>query len=72
MSTRGAVLTIYLATAATALPAIILPTVDWIGASLLLLQCLCVVIMIAILEHVAPNNHAEGGMDHAQRSHEKD
>lgn len=54
MSTRGAVLTIYLATAATALPAIVLATVDWVGATLLLLQCLCVVVMIAILEHVAP------------------
>jgi UDP-GlcNAc:undecaprenyl-phosphate GlcNAc-1-phosphate transferase len=51
MSERGAVLTIYLATAATALPAIMLPHVDWAGAILLLVQCLCVVIMIAILEH---------------------
>jgi len=51
MTPRGAVLTIYLATAATALPAIVLPKVDWITAALLLLQCLCVVAMIAILEH---------------------
>ncbi len=51
MTPRGAVLTIYLATAATALPAIVLPRVDWIRASLLLVQCLCVVVMIAILEH---------------------
>ena len=51
MSTRRAVLTIYLATAATALPAIILPRVNWVFASLLLLQCVCVVVMIAILEH---------------------
>lgn len=51
MTRRGAVLTIYLATAATALPAIVLPRVGWISASLLLAQCLCVVLMIAILEH---------------------
>ena len=53
MTPRGAVLTIYLATAATGLPAIILPTVDWPVAVLLLLQCLAVVAMIAILEHTA-------------------
>ena len=51
MTPRGAVLTIYLATAATGLPAIILPSVDWPIALLLLLQCLAVVAMIAILEH---------------------
>ncbi|UCE62059.1 MAG: undecaprenyl/decaprenyl-phosphate alpha-N-acetylglucosaminyl 1-phosphate transferase, partial [Phycisphaerales bacterium] len=51
MSPRGAVLTIYLATAATGLPAIVLPRVDWLLAVLLLAQCLCVVAMIAILEH---------------------
>lgn len=51
MTQRGAVLTIYLATAATGLPAIVLPRVDWPAAILLLLQCLCVVTMIAILEH---------------------
>lgn len=50
-SRRGAVLTIYLATAATGLPAIILPTLDWTGAVLVLAQCLCVVIIIAVLEH---------------------
>jgi UDP-GlcNAc:undecaprenyl-phosphate GlcNAc-1-phosphate transferase len=51
MTQRGAVLTIYLATAATALPAIALPRVDWMIAILLLAQCLCVVVMIAVLEH---------------------
>lgn len=51
MTPRGAVLTIYLATAATGLPAIVLPRVDWLRASLLLVQCLCVVAIIAILEH---------------------
>ncbi len=50
MTRRGAVLTIYLATAATGLPAVVLAKVDWIYATLLLVQCLCVVIMIAILE----------------------
>ena len=54
MSQRGAVLTIYLATAATALPAIALPRVDWMLAILLLAQCVCVVVMIAILEHTEP------------------
>lgn len=50
MSTRNAVLTIYLATAATGLPAIILPELNWVGAALLLLQCACVVTMLAMLE----------------------
>ena len=53
MTPRGAVLTIYLATAATGLPAIVLPRVDWLRAALLLVQCLCVVAIIAILEHPA-------------------
>ena len=35
-------------------PAIVLPSVDWVGAILLLAQCICVVTMIAILEHVTP------------------
>ena len=51
MTPRGAVLTIYLATAATGLPAIVLPRVGWTFACLLLVQCFCVVAMIAILEH---------------------
>ncbi len=51
MSPRGAVLTIYLATAATGLPAIALPRVDPPIAVLLLMQCFCVVMIIAILEH---------------------
>jgi UDP-GlcNAc:undecaprenyl-phosphate GlcNAc-1-phosphate transferase len=58
MTPRGAVLTIYLATTATALPAIVLPKVDWLSAALLLVQCLCVVAMIAILEHTV---RGEGG-----------
>lgn len=54
LSKRGAVLTIYLATAATGLPAIALPLVDWALATILLVQCACVVGIIAILEHVEP------------------
>ncbi len=50
MSQRAAVLTIYLATAATGLPAIMLPKVSWQGAVLLLVECLCIVVMIAVLE----------------------
>lgn len=60
LSVRGAVLTIYLATAATGLPAVVLPQVDWASASLLLAQTLCVLIMIAILEH-APGSSAPPG-----------
>jgi hypothetical protein len=59
MSRRGAVLTIYLATAATGLPAIMLPRIqEWWLASLLFAQCLCVVAMIAILEHTTPRDSA--------------
>jgi UDP-GlcNAc:undecaprenyl-phosphate GlcNAc-1-phosphate transferase len=50
LSPRSAVLTIYLATAATGLPAVILPQLNWVGAALLLLQCACVVVIIALLE----------------------
>lgn len=49
-STRVAVLTIYLATLATALPAILLPSVNWSDAALILGQCICVISIIAILE----------------------
>ncbi len=50
LSPTASVLTIYLATAATGLPAILLPTVTWAGAVLILAQCVCVVNIIAILE----------------------
>jgi len=50
LSRTAAVLTIYLATLATALPAIILPLVDWPNALLIFGQCICVVAIIAILE----------------------
>ncbi len=54
MTARGAVLTIYLATAATGIPAVVLARIDWVGALLLLIQCLCVVTMIAVLEKARP------------------
>ncbi|NLX22796.1 MAG: undecaprenyl/decaprenyl-phosphate alpha-N-acetylglucosaminyl 1-phosphate transferase [Phycisphaerae bacterium] len=50
MSPTSAVLTIHLATMATALPAILLPRLDWPGATLVFGQCVCVVALIAILE----------------------
>lgn len=50
LSPTAAVLTIYLATAATGLPAVVLPNLQWSGAILIFAQCLCVVAIIAILE----------------------
>lgn len=50
MSTTSAVLTIYLATLATALPAILVPLLEWPEATLVMAQCICVVAIIAILE----------------------
>jgi len=50
-SDRAAVLTIYLATAATSLTGILLPRADSPAACLIFAQCLCVVLIIAILEH---------------------
>jgi UDP-GlcNAc:undecaprenyl-phosphate GlcNAc-1-phosphate transferase len=61
LTPHGAVLTIYLATAATGLPAIVLPRVGWGFAWLLLVQCLCVVAMIAILEHTGFGSQGGGG-----------
>ncbi len=58
MTQRGAVLTIYLATAATGIPAIVLPHVNWVMAVLLLAQCLCVVLLVAILEHAQSANQS--------------
>jgi len=49
-SRTAAVLTIWLATAATALPAMLLPHLHWAGATLIVLQCLSVVALIAVLE----------------------
>ena len=52
MSSAAMVLTIYLATATTGLSALLLPWVEWPAATLLLLQCLCVLSVVAILEGV--------------------
>jgi len=52
MSVPTAVLTIYLATATTAMSALILPRSDWPMACVVFAQCICVVLIIAILEHV--------------------
>ena len=61
MSPRAAVLTIYLATAATGLSAILLPRADRVTAALAFAQCLCVVLIIAILEHVGrPSRNDDG------------
>lgn len=51
LSTRAAVLTIYLATAATSTTAVLLPHTDWPAAALIFAQSLCTVLIIAILEH---------------------
>jgi len=50
MTPTMAVVTIYLATLATALPAILLPLHGWPVAILVFSQCVCVVAIIAILE----------------------
>lgn len=50
LSPTSAVLTIFLATLATALPATLLPLVNWTEAVLIFGQCVCVVAIIAILE----------------------
>lgn len=49
-STRMALATICLATMATGLPAILLPSCSWPAAILIFAQCICVVTIIAILE----------------------
>ncbi len=51
MRTRAAVLTIYLATAATGFSAVALARVGWLVAGLLFAQCVCIVLIIAVLEH---------------------
>lgn len=44
------VLTIYLATATTGLSALLLPWVGWAAAVVLVIQCICVLCVVAILE----------------------
>jgi len=58
MSSKSAVLTIYLATAATGLGAAFLPRVPWDIASLIIMQTLLVVLIIAVLEQVKTNDEA--------------
>lgn len=50
LSPKTAVLTIYLATLATSLPAVLLPMHGWVAALLIVAQCLAVVAIIAVLE----------------------
>ncbi len=50
MSQRSAVLTIYLATAATGMSALWLPSSDWPRAALVVAQCACIVLIVAVLE----------------------
>jgi UDP-GlcNAc:undecaprenyl-phosphate GlcNAc-1-phosphate transferase len=47
-------LTIYLATATTGLSALLLPWVGWTAAVLLVIQCVCVLCVVAILEGTGP------------------
>jgi len=47
---RTAILTIYLATLGTALPALLLPQLNWPQAMVVFGQCICVVLIIALLE----------------------
>jgi UDP-GlcNAc:undecaprenyl-phosphate GlcNAc-1-phosphate transferase len=51
LTPRAAVLTIYLATLATGLPATLLPRADWGTALVIAAQCGCTVLIIAVLEH---------------------
>jgi UDP-GlcNAc:undecaprenyl-phosphate GlcNAc-1-phosphate transferase len=60
MSPRAAVSTIYLATAATSVSAVILPSADWWMALLIFGQCVCVVLIIAVLEHMPGGSVPEG------------
>jgi UDP-GlcNAc:undecaprenyl-phosphate GlcNAc-1-phosphate transferase len=56
MSVRAAVLTIYLATAATSLPALLLPRAQRIEACILIAQTACVVLIVAVLEQTPRRN----------------
>ncbi len=66
MSTRQAVLTIYLATACTGLGATFLPQVSAAGAILIFGQTLLIVLMIAILEQPLKYHDAESKNTHDQ------
>ena len=56
MSPISAVLTIYLATIATSLGATLLPNASWPVAVVVVAQCACVVLIIAVLEQVKTND----------------
>jgi UDP-GlcNAc:undecaprenyl-phosphate GlcNAc-1-phosphate transferase len=58
MSVPVAVLTIYLATATTAMSALLLPHATWPIALVVFAQCVCVVLIIALLEHAPGMNDA--------------
>ena len=66
MSTRQAVLTIYLATACTGLGATFLHQVSTAGAILIFGQTLLIVLMIAILEQPLKYHDAEPKNSHNQ------
>jgi UDP-GlcNAc:undecaprenyl-phosphate GlcNAc-1-phosphate transferase len=59
LSPRAAVLTIYLATAATALPATLLPRATWPMATVVFAQCVCILLIVAVLEHTGTHGQAE-------------
>ncbi len=67
MGVRAAVCTIYLATGATGVSAIIVPRVDWSFAILLFVQCCFVVLMIAILEHASIDFSTNGVQRESER-----
>ena len=60
MSVPAAVLTIYLATATTAMSALLLPHATWPIALVVFAQCVCVVLIIALLEQAPGMNDARG------------
>jgi len=59
LSPRAAVLTIYLATAATALPATFLPRATWPTATVVFAQCICILLIVGVLEHTRSHGKAE-------------
>jgi len=59
MSPRGALLTIYLCTAGTAIAAALLPRVDGVGAVLILCQTAAILLIVALLESGAPPGNSK-------------
>jgi len=59
LSPRAAVLTIYLATAATALPATFLPRATWSTATVVFAQCVCILLIVAVLEHTGTHDQGK-------------